>query len=91
CDKHKYFWVQAETLAALAWLINTTQHTDYQQAFAQLAAYIDQHFIVPNKAIWQRLLSHDNQPLDTWIALPGAKCDYHNLGACYDILRSLGR
>ncbi|MDP6969368.1 MAG: AGE family epimerase/isomerase, partial [Gammaproteobacteria bacterium] len=47
CDKHKYFWVQAETLAALAWLINTTQHTDYQQAFAQLAAYIDQHFIVP--------------------------------------------
>ena len=89
CDSHKYFWVQAETLAAQAWLINTIQHTDLQTRFDQLAAYIEEHFIVPNQTIWHRLLSHDNQPLDNWIALPGAKCDYHNLGACYDILRSL--
>ncbi len=89
CDEHKYFWVQAETLAAMAWLMKYLDNQAYQAPFAELANYIEAHFVVPNEHIWYRLLNRQNQAVDQWIALPGAKCDYHNVGACYDILRSL--
>ena len=90
CDDNKYFWVQAEALAAIAWLHSTTGNPHLLEQFGQLSTYIEGNFLVPDKAIWHRLLKRDNQHTDDWIALPGAKCDYHNLGACYDILRRYG-
>ena len=89
CDDNKYFWVQAETLAAIAWLMHHLDGETYKKPFTDLAAYIEKHFIVPDQNIWYRLLNRQNQQTEEWIAAPGAKCDYHNLGACYDILRSL--
>jgi len=89
CDDNKYFWVQAETLAAIAWLMQYKDSATYSQPFADLAAYIEAHFIVPGETVWYRVLDRQNQQQEDWIAAPGAKCDYHNLGACYDILRSL--
>lgn len=87
CDDNKLFWVQAETLAALAWLMADNKDRWYMQSFDELAAYIENHFIVSGETVWRRRLRRDNQHQEKWIAEPGAKCDYHNLGACYDILR----
>lgn len=87
CDDNKYFWVQAETLPALAMLNEQFPGQGYDAWLQQLAAYTQSHFIHPTTKVWRRILNANNQPLDPWVALPGAKCDYHSIGACFDLLR----
>ena len=87
CDDNKYFWVQAETLPALAMLSKHYPEGPYLNYLKLLGDYCESHFIEPSSRVWWRVLNADNQPKDQWIALPGAKCDYHSIGACYDLLR----
>ncbi|MCO4836719.1 MAG: AGE family epimerase/isomerase [Oceanospirillaceae bacterium] len=87
CDDNKYFWVQAETLPALAMLSKHYPDGPYLDYLQRLGAYCESHFIEPTSRVWRRVLNADNQPKDQWVALPGAKCDYHSIGACYDLLR----
>ena len=87
CDDNKYFWVHAETLPALAMLAKHYPGGPYIAQLQQLGDYVEAYFIEPSNRVWYRVLNADNLLSDQWIALPGAKCDYHSLGACYDLLR----
>jgi mannose/cellobiose epimerase-like protein (N-acyl-D-glucosamine 2-epimerase family) len=36
---------------------------------------------------WYRVLTVDNQKTSDQKSTAGGKCDYHTLGACWDVLR----
>jgi len=85
CDDEKYFWVQAETLAALS-IASSKLDNSLSDITKALLDYVNRHFIYPETGVWRRVLTTDNLTIDDWVALPGAKCDYHTLGSFHDIL-----
>ncbi len=87
CDDDKYFWVQAESMAAYAIAAQRLGGALHTERLAALADYTNAHFVIQPSCVWHRVLSADNHPMDEWVALPGAKCDYHTLGAFWDILQ----
>lgn len=86
CDDDKYFWVQAESMAAAALLYQTTAQPKYLEQYHQLWAYSWTHFVDHQHGAWYRLLSRLNQKLSNEKSSAGAKCDYHTLCACLDVL-----
>lgn len=89
CDADKYFWVQAESLAAAAWLAQRTGDASYWRWYDQLWAYAWAHMIDHRHGAWYRILTPDNRPYSDEKS-PAGKTDYHTLGACWDVLRALG-
>lgn len=89
CDSDKYFWVQAESLAAAAWLAVRTGDEAYWRHYDRLWAYAWQHFVDHEHGAWYRILSSTNQKV-TDEKSPAGKTDYHTLGACQDVLAALG-
>ena len=89
CDGDKYFWVQAESFAAAAWLAVRTGETRYWEWYDRIWAYSWEHFVDHQHGAWYRILSPDNRKL-TDEKSPAGKTDYHTMGACYDVLRALG-
>lgn len=88
CDGDKYFWVQAESLAAAAWLAVRTGDQTYWQWYERLWDYAWAHFVDHRHGAWYRLLSPDNRKLSDEKS-PAGKTDYHTLGACQDVLAAL--
>lgn len=89
CDDDKYFWVQAETLACAARLATVTGDTYYWQWYDKIWAYSWQHMVDQEHGAWFRILGNDNRKLESTKS-PVGKTDYHTMGACYDILDTLG-
>lgn len=89
CDDDKYFWVQAESFAAAALLHQSTGDARYQSAYEQLWNYSWQHFVDHQYGAWFRILNRDNSKITNEKSAAGAKCDYHTLGACFEVLRVL--
>ncbi|MDR7296149.1 mannose/cellobiose epimerase-like protein (N-acyl-D-glucosamine 2-epimerase family) [Pelomonas aquatica] len=89
CDGDKYFWVQAESLAAAAWLAVRTGDDTYWQWYDRLWAYAWQHFVDHEHGAWYRILAPDNRKV-TDEKSPAGKTDYHTMGACQDVLAALG-
>jgi len=89
CDGDKYFWVQAESLAAAAWLAVRTGDDTYWSWYNRLWAYAWQHFVDHEHGAWYRILAPDNRKL-TDEKSPAGKTDYHTMGACQDVLAALG-
>ncbi|WDE97683.1 AGE family epimerase/isomerase [Lentisphaera profundi] len=87
CDDEKYFWVQAETLAAQALLADQTQKEIYWQDYEKLWAYCWEKFSGEKHQPWQRLLNRQGKSIDPNVASPGAKIDYHTTCACFEILK----
>jgi len=89
CDGDKYFWVQAESLAAAAWLaVRSGDETDWTW-YDRLWAYAWQHFVDHEHGAWYRILTPDNAKV-TDEKSPAGKTDYHTMGACQDVLAALG-
>ena len=88
CDGDKYFWVQAESLAAAAWLGKTTGENAYWDKYQQLWDYSWQHMIDHTHGAWFRILTQDNQAIDDCKS-PAGKTDYHTMGACYEVMALL--
>lgn len=86
CDNHKYFWVQAESFAAAALLAKSTGDDGYWHIYETIWQYCWQCFVDHHYGGWFRILTHDNKKIDNQKSLAGAKCDYHNLGACGTVL-----
>lgn len=82
CDDTKYFWVQAESFAAAAILARVTADERYWDWYTRLWTYCWDHFVDHEHGAWYRILSADNRKLTDHKSIAGAKCDYHNLGAC---------
>ena len=89
CDDDKYFWVQAESMAAAALLYQTTGDAAYLQKYQQLWRYCWAFFVDHQHGAWFRLLNRQNQKVSNEKSSAGAKCDYHTLCACLDVLAGL--
>jgi mannose/cellobiose epimerase-like protein (N-acyl-D-glucosamine 2-epimerase family) len=85
CDADKYFWVQAESLAAAALLHARTGLAVYDQWYERLWTYAWQHFVDHEHGAWYRILTHDNRKYDDEKS-PAGKVDYHTMGACHEVL-----
>ena len=90
CDGEKYHWVQAESLAAAALLGEASGNTKYWNWYARLWEYCWEHFVDHEYGAWFRILGPDNRKI-TNEKSPAGKVDYHDMGACYDIIDVLRR
>ena len=88
CDGDKYFWVQAESIAAAALLALRTGEGGYWDWYDRLWACGWQHFVDHRHGAWYRILGPDNRRLSDEKS-PAGKTDYHTMGACYDVLDAL--
>jgi mannose/cellobiose epimerase-like protein (N-acyl-D-glucosamine 2-epimerase family) len=88
CDADKYFWVQAESLAAAALLGARTGDTAYWTWYERIWAYSWEHFVDHEHGAWYRILGPANDKL-TDEKSPAGKVDYHTMGACYEVLTVL--
>ncbi|GAB3048699.1 AGE family epimerase/isomerase [Stenotrophomonas tumulicola] len=85
CDDDKYFWVQAESLAAAALLAKRTGEAVYWDWYERLWAYSWAHFVDHVHGAWFRILDADNRKYSDEKS-PAGKVDYHTMGACYEVL-----
>ncbi|MEO8672200.1 MAG: AGE family epimerase/isomerase [Tahibacter sp.] len=90
CDADKYFWVQAESLAAAALLAEATGETGYWLWYDRIWSYAWAHFVDHRNGAWYRILDRENRKY-TDEKSPAGKTDYHTMGACYEVLRQLRR
>lgn len=90
CDDDKYFWVQAESLAAAAMLAARTGKQVYRDWYQKIWAYSWAHMIDHQHGAWYRILTKDNRKLSNQKS-PAGKVDYHTMGACYDAIQALQR
>ena len=90
CDTDKYFWVQAETLAAAARLAIATRDAAYWDAYERIWGYSWAHFVDHQHGAWWRILRADNSKISDEKS-PAGKVDYHTMGACWDVLDALGQ
>jgi mannose/cellobiose epimerase-like protein (N-acyl-D-glucosamine 2-epimerase family) len=88
CDADKYFWVQAESIAAAAWLGAHTGQAGYWAHYDRLWRYAWRHFVDHRHGAWFRILTPDNRKISD-AKSPAGKTDYHTMGACWDVLRAL--
>lgn len=85
CDGDKYFWVQAESLAAAACLAERTGNEQYWTWYDAIWRYSWQHMIDHQNGAWYRILTHDNRAYSDEKS-PAGKTDYHTMGACHEVL-----
>jgi mannose/cellobiose epimerase-like protein (N-acyl-D-glucosamine 2-epimerase family) len=88
CDGDKYFWVQAESIAAAAVLAQRTGEGGYWDWYDRLWEYSWRHFVDHRHGAWYRILSHDNRRYSDEKS-PAGKTDYHTMGACHEVLSTL--
>ncbi|NQZ10482.1 MAG: AGE family epimerase/isomerase [Algicola sp.] len=86
CDEDKYFWVQAESFAAAASLHQATGEQRYLDNYNALWQYCWDNFVDHTHGAWFRVLRRNNSKYSNEKSAAGAKCDYHTLGACFDVL-----
>ncbi len=86
CDKDKYFWVHAESLAAAAVLANRTGDDYYWEWYDRIWSYSWKYMIDHKYGAWFRILDSNNNKYDD-LKSPAGKTDYHTMGACYEILK----
>jgi mannose/cellobiose epimerase-like protein (N-acyl-D-glucosamine 2-epimerase family) len=89
CDHDKYFWVQAETLAAAALLGHRTGSERFWDWYDEIWSYSWTHFVDHRHGAWYRILTCDNRKYSDEKS-PAGKTDYHTMGACYEVLNALG-
>ena len=90
CDGDKYFWVQAESLAAAALLAARTGEARYWDWYDRIWDYSWSHMVDHQHGAWYRILSRDNGKVSDHKS-PAGKTDYHTMGACYEVLTVTGK
>jgi mannose/cellobiose epimerase-like protein (N-acyl-D-glucosamine 2-epimerase family) len=88
CDDDKYFWVQAESLAAAALLAERTGDAGYRAWYDRIWSYSWKHFVDHDHGAWYRILDRQNRKYSDEKS-PAGKTDYHTMGACYEVLTVL--
>jgi mannose/cellobiose epimerase-like protein (N-acyl-D-glucosamine 2-epimerase family) len=88
CDDDKYFWVQAESLAAAALLAARSGDSRYWDWYETLWTYSWRNFVDHRYGAWYRILGRKNHRYSDEKS-PAGKTDYHTMGACYEILNVL--
>jgi mannose/cellobiose epimerase-like protein (N-acyl-D-glucosamine 2-epimerase family) len=88
CDDDKYFWVQAESIAAAAVLAVRTGDAAYWDWYDRIWTYSWRHLVDHRYGAWYRILARDNSKISDEKS-PAGKTDYHTMGACYEVLKVL--
>lgn len=88
CDGDKYFWVQAESLAAAALLASRSGEQRWWDWYERIWSYSWEHFVDHEHGAWYRILTQDNRKYSDEKS-PAGKTDYHTMGACYEVLNVL--
>jgi mannose/cellobiose epimerase-like protein (N-acyl-D-glucosamine 2-epimerase family) len=88
CDGDKYFWVQAESLAAAALLAARTDQAHYWDWYDRIWRYSWENLVDHRHGAWYRILSRDNRKYSDEKS-PAGKTDYHTMGACYEVLNAI--
>ena len=88
CDNDKYFWVQAESLAAAAVLANRTGDDYYWEWYERIWEFSWKHMVDHEYGAWFRVLDSKNKKYDN-LKSPAGKVDYHTMGACYEVLNTI--
>ncbi len=89
CDRDKYFWVQAESLAAAWRLWRATGAVRYREQYLALWNWSWRHLVDHRYGAWYRVVAVDGAKLENTKS-PAGKTDYHTMGACWDVLASGG-
>jgi len=84
-DAHKYFWVQAEAIAAAWRLYKITSNDAYLDHYNTLWTYSWAYLIDHKDGAWFRIRNRDGSAYDDLKSPPG-KTDYHTMGAVWDVL-----
>ncbi len=90
CDGDKYFWVQAESLAAAALLSERSGDLRHVDDYDKLWAYAWRFFVDHEHGAWYRILDHENCKVSEEKS-PAGKTDYHTMGACHEVLAMIRR
>lgn len=90
CDTDKYFWVQAETLAAAALMAARIDEPQYWHWYNRIWSYAWRHFVDHQYGAWYRILDRENRKYSNEKS-PAGKVDYHTMGACYEVLKLLAK
>jgi len=85
CDDDKYFWVQAESIAAAALLADGTGDEIYWDWYDKIWDYSFYYFVDHIYGAWYRILTRENVRYDDRKTYNN-KADYHTMGACYEVL-----
>ena len=85
CDDDKYFWVQAEAIAAAWRLHEATGDAAYRTWYDRFWTYAWEHFVDHRHGAWYRILDRRNAKYGDEKS-PAGKTDYHTMGACHDVL-----
>lgn len=88
CNADKYFWVQAEAIAAAWRLHRLTGEARYLNDYDRLWNWSWRHLIDHEHGAWFRIRRRDGSKIDDLKSPPG-KTDYHTLGACWDVLSQM--
>jgi mannose/cellobiose epimerase-like protein (N-acyl-D-glucosamine 2-epimerase family) len=88
CDDDRYFWVQAEAIAASMRLFLATGEAKYRDWYHRLWDYAWRHFVDHRYGAWYRILDRRNAKYSDQKS-PAGKTDYHTMGACHDVLAVL--
>lgn len=84
-DDDKYFWVQAESLAAAALLGDRLNDEKYWQWYDRIWEYSWKYFVDHQYGAWYRILTPSNEKYSDEKS-PAGKTDYHTMGVCYEVL-----
>jgi mannose/cellobiose epimerase-like protein (N-acyl-D-glucosamine 2-epimerase family) len=87
-DAQKYFWVQAEAIAAAYRLYKVTGEQTYLDWYQTLWQYSWDHLIDHTHGAWFRIVARNGDKITTEKS-PMGKVDYHTLGACWDVMDNM--
>lgn len=90
CDSDKYFWVQAESLAAAALLGQRTGQRKYWDWYERIWRYSWDHMVDHRHGGWHRVLSRQNIQYGRSKPPHGKTDFYHPMGACLEALSATG-
>jgi len=68
-------------------LLQATGDQRYAEWYDRIWQYAWDHMIDHKYGAWYRVLTADNQKYSDEKSTAGGKCDYHTIGACWDVLR----
>ena len=89
CDADKYFWVQAEPGRGRA--AGDPHRRRRRMVGLRPAVGLHwTHLVDHRHGAWLRILTPDNRACSDEKS-PAGKTDYHTMGACWDVLRAMGR
>lgn len=87
-DAQKYFWVQAESIAAAYRLHKVTGEAQYLDWYNRIWQYSWDKLVDHQYGAWFRVVGRDGSKISDEKS-PMGKVDYHTLGACWDVMDNL--